>query len=383
MDVINTEESMLFMDAAVTERYGSEWEKMIHQTAYIPGSTAQLMRATFIKQSKLPDPSDDENDNRGQQEELYPVVRSDRLPPVIHKQSVSVNKMSIAEIKKQAEAEVKALYESASFEPAVYLKFPSMKDKHRSPRRRGTVRDDMNDKERLFFHNPTKKSKRLAYLPTIDSYIPNYPYDLSISLDSPPLRHRNKSYYKKNSSRHLSSNVSVRTASPDSGIPSDDSLKTLIDEIPQHKKPVLPRVSSETSLKRHLSKGNNVSRSPVSIEASVAENVPDLKRQSVWGIPEEAEEIPFGQSFGSVHPLPERTRQWSATSSAGHARYSASASSCSTNVPFNGWNFLRSKVLHGHFRKEISRMKVKNVFIFVDCCLNYIFADSKTDDMII
>ena len=51
-----TEESMLFTDLLVTKRSGSEWEKLVQNTAYSPGSTIQLMRAASIKRRHLSDP---------------------------------------------------------------------------------------------------------------------------------------------------------------------------------------------------------------------------------------------------------------------------------------------------------------------------------------
>ena len=40
----------------VTKRSGSEWEKLVQNTAYSPGSTIQLMRAASIKRRHLSDP---------------------------------------------------------------------------------------------------------------------------------------------------------------------------------------------------------------------------------------------------------------------------------------------------------------------------------------
>ena len=51
-----SEESMLFTDLLVTKRSGSEWEKLVQNTAYSPGSTIQLMRAASIKRRHLSDP---------------------------------------------------------------------------------------------------------------------------------------------------------------------------------------------------------------------------------------------------------------------------------------------------------------------------------------
>ena len=51
-----SEESMLFTDLLVTKRSGSEWEKLVQNTAYSPGSTIQLMRAASIKRRHMSDP---------------------------------------------------------------------------------------------------------------------------------------------------------------------------------------------------------------------------------------------------------------------------------------------------------------------------------------
>ena len=51
-----SEESMLFTDLLVTKHSGSEWEKLVQNTAYSPGSTIQLMRAASIKRRHLSDP---------------------------------------------------------------------------------------------------------------------------------------------------------------------------------------------------------------------------------------------------------------------------------------------------------------------------------------
>lgn len=52
LDIDELDENMLVARNSRTERWASEWEKYIQQTYYIPGSTAQLMRALAIKRQQ-------------------------------------------------------------------------------------------------------------------------------------------------------------------------------------------------------------------------------------------------------------------------------------------------------------------------------------------
>ena len=68
-----SEESMLFTDLMVTKHSGSEWEKLVQNTAYSPGSTIQLMRAASIKRRHLSDPDVASSDATGKSDFIKPT----------------------------------------------------------------------------------------------------------------------------------------------------------------------------------------------------------------------------------------------------------------------------------------------------------------------
>ena len=70
-----SEESMLFTDLLVTKRSGSEWEKLVQNTAYSPGSTIQLMRAASIKRRHLSDPDVTASDGTGIPDFIKPTLK--------------------------------------------------------------------------------------------------------------------------------------------------------------------------------------------------------------------------------------------------------------------------------------------------------------------